>query len=407
MTFRKAFFWTHLAVGLLAGVVISSMAVSGILISYEPQIVDWAERDRREVPVPGTPRLSLDAIVANAKQASPKGRPGAVSVKSDPSAAVAVSFGKEGGNLYLDSYSGEALGKDSRTAVFLKQVENWHRWLGSREIGKPITGAACLCFFFLLLSGLYLWWPRRWTRAALRAASVPDFNLKGKARDWNWHNTAGLWAAPLLLITTSTGLIVNYKWANDLLFVLTGNEPPPKPPEEKAKGEGRSKEGKEIREGKEAKEGKEGREKPAPAPLASLDTVMARAMAQVPVWSSITLRLPQKPGAPITAAIIEPGFSRRYARSQLTLDAATAEVKKWEPYADQNLGRRLRSWVVPLHTGRAGGPLGQFLALLSASAALLLVWTGMAMAWRRFFKPKPAGSKTIPRPVGATTGTSR
>ncbi len=386
MTFRKALFWTHLIAGLAAGSVILFMALTGILMSFEPQIVAWAERDLQTVvnPASGAGRLPLDTLLSQAIGVSQRGRPSAVTLRSELGASVMVSFGKEGGSAYFNPYSGALLGWESRTHAFLHQVEDLHRWLGSRKIGKPVTGAACLLFFFLLLSGFYMWWPRRWNRVAWRSAAIPHWKLKGRARDWNWHNTVGFWAAPLLLITTTTGLIISYRWANDLLFTLTGNEAPPRPPEEKAKpmgerlprGEGRMGEG----------TGKANRDQMAVAPRASLDTLLARAEAKIPAWASINLRLPPKPGGPVTVSIIEPGFTRRTARSQLTLNAATAEEVKWEPYAEQNLGRRLRSWVVPLHTGRALGAAGQFLALLSACAAALLVYTGAAMAWRRFFK---------------------
>jgi uncharacterized iron-regulated membrane protein len=394
------------------------MAVTGMVLAYEPQIVEWAERDRRVVSPPSAdaPRLSLDELAKSAASAASGGRLSAVTVKSGPSASVSVSFGREGGSLFVNPYTGAVLGGDSRTHDFLHAVEEWHRWLGSREIGKPITGAAGLFFFFLLLSGLYLWWPRRGTRASLKTATVPSFKLKGRARDWNWHNTVGFWAAPLLLVTTSTGAIISYRWAGDLLFVLTGNEPPPRPQEGgKPAGEGRMAVQERKKESgrdhgsreKEAARGRPGREgakgnSGETSPRASLDSLFARATAQVPTWSTISLRLPRKGGDPATASILEPGFTGRYARSQLSLDAVSAAVVRWEPYAEQNLGRRLRSWVVPLHTGRAGGPVGQFLALLSAAAAALLVWTGLAMAWRRFFKPGPRPAAVAPRTIETT-----
>ena len=70
-------------------------------------------------------------------------------------------------------------------------------------------------------------------------------------------------------------------------------------------------------------------------------------------------------------------------RSQLTLNRATAEVVKWEPYSDNSAGRKLRTWLQvftparplvlrPDHR-RSGFP-----------RRLLTVWTGLAMAWRRF-----------------------
>lgn len=403
MTIRKVFFWAHLAAGLAAGGVILSMAVSGILMAYEPQLVAWAERDRRIVEVPGEAvRKPLDAILSKASEVSPKGRPSAVTIGSDPSASVVVSFGKEGGNLYLDPYTGAVLGKDSRMHDFLHFVEEWHRWLAVKDIGKPVTGAANLFFLFLVISGLYLWFPRRSTKTAFKAVAVPSLKLKGRARDWNWHNAAGFWASALVLTTTLTGAVVSYRWASDLVFVLSGNEPPPKPKEE----------GPRAGAGKERKERPQRMEQPPEggrvqsAPRVSLDTLFAKAAVKVQGWATVTLRLPQKPGGPLTAQITTPGYAEKYARSQLTFDAATAEEKKWEPFADQNLGRKLRAFVVPVHTGRVGGPLGQTLALLSASAALLLIWTGFAMAYRRFTKTKSSRWEYAPESRGAIKETA-
>ena len=64
--------------------------------------------------------------------------------------------------------------------------------------------------------------------------------------------------------------------------------------------------------------------------------------------------------------------------------AATAAVVKWEPFAGYNLGRTIRSWVRPVHTGEAGGPIGQFIAALASAGGAVLVYTGLALAWRRF-----------------------
>lgn len=368
MPFRRIFFWIHLAVGLIAGAFILSMSVTGMLLSFEPQITDWSERRVRsvETPAPDSPRIGLDAIVADARGEIPGAAPTEVKVWSDPAASVAVNMGKEKGSVFVNPYSGKITGKDSKTHVFLHKVEEWHRWLASKQVWKPVIDAVCLSFFFMVLSGLYLWWPRRWTRSVFKAASVPDFKLKGKARDWNWHNAFGLWAAPLLLVITLTGAIIGYRWAGDLVYVLTGNTPPPKPVEEKAGGMGKKGE------------------------KANLDSLFAQAQGvalggsgKVPGWTSISLRLPQKPGAPVNVFIQEPGFWRRYTRSQLTLNAVTAEIVKWEPYSGYNLGRKLRMWTVPVHTGRALGIPGQLLAGFAAFAAGLLVWTGISQGIRR------------------------
>jgi flavodoxin len=72
------------------------------------------------------------------------------------------------------------------------------------------------------------------------------------------------------------------------------------------------------------------------------------------------------------------------SRSQLTLNQSSAETVKWEPYAAASTGRKLRVWVRGLHTGEALGIIGQTIAGLASLGGCFLVWTGVAMAWRRF-----------------------
>jgi uncharacterized iron-regulated membrane protein len=86
----------------------------------------------------------------------------------------------------------------------------------------------------------------------------------------------------------------------------------------------------------------------------------------------------------VTFLIQEPVGWHPSPRSQLVLDPLMAEVVKWEPFAGQNIGRRLRAWVRPLHTGEAGGPVGQAIAFVGSAGGTVLVWTGIALAWRRF-----------------------
>lgn len=380
MSIRPVVFWLHLLVGVTAGTVIAFMSVTGVLLAFEPQITEWLERDRRiVVPPPGASRLPVETLVARAREARPDVRPSIVTLRADPTAALVVSFGRDGGALFVDPYRGTVLGGFSRVHDFLHEVIEWHRWLGSRDIARPITGAANLGFLGLVSLGVFLWWPRRWTSAALRQVTRFDASLRGRARDFNWHNVIGIWCAPVLLVITLTGVVMSYQWANDLLYRLTGSEPSPAagaegptPPTGRARGaEGR------VREERPPRPA----EGHAPA---GLDALWARAERQVPGWVLISLRVPTRPDGPVTFVIEEPTGWHPTPRSQLTLDPVTAEVVRWEPFAGHSLGRRLRSWVRPLHTGEAGGPAGQAIALVASGGGAALVWTGLALAWRRF-----------------------
>ena len=71
----------------------------------------------------------------------------------------------------------------------------------------------------------------------------------------------------------------------------------------------------------------------------------------------------------------------QFARSQLTVDAATGRVVKWEPYDESSRGQKLRGWFRFAHTGELAGLPGQLAA--GVASAALLVWTGLSLALRR------------------------
>jgi len=44
MPLRKLVFWLHLLAGLFVGIVVLVMSITGVLLTYELQIIQWAER---------------------------------------------------------------------------------------------------------------------------------------------------------------------------------------------------------------------------------------------------------------------------------------------------------------------------------------------------------------------------
>ncbi len=304
---RRIVFWLHLLTGAMAGLVILVMTVTGVLLAFEPQIVDVSERHLRTVPLPAPDarRLPLDDLVARARATRNDASPTTVVLRREPGAVVRVAFDRDD-VVGVNPFTGDVVGHRSRTHALMHTIEDWHRWLGAKDTLRSVTGAANIAFFFLALSGLYLWWPRTWTRAAVRAVTVFDARLSGRARDFNWHNTAGFWCAAVIVVLTLTGVVMSYQWANDLLYTMTGNTPPPPPGAPRADASPR-------REGERRRGG----------PSASLETLAARAEAQLPGWDRIMLRLPQRPGGPLTAFIAQEVSWGPIQRSQLTLDSAT------------------------------------------------------------------------------------
>jgi uncharacterized iron-regulated membrane protein len=370
MTLRRLFFWFHLCLGSIAGLVILIMSVTGVLLTYVRQINSWADhRFRHDPPRPGVSRLPLETLLSQLSDPQPS----ALTLRSDPASPAAVEFGRDR-LVYINPYTGNVLGEASQsTRLFFRAVEQWHRRLGapggSRDAGRAITGISNLVFLLLVCSGFYLWLPKKWTWQHARPAIWFRKGLRGKARNWSWHNTVGIWCAVPLFVITLTGVVMSFPWANALLFRMTGNEPPVQ---------------REGREGRDNQRGGHPGRAVTRSSTAGLNSLWTRAEQQVPGWKSITLRMPLPRGPAISFAIDAGDGGRPDLRSTLTLDRKTGAVVKWETFQNQNKGRQLRSWVRFSHTGEAGGIIAQTAAGLASAGGAMLAWTGLALAFRRF-----------------------
>ena len=379
MKLRKIIFWLHLAAGLIAGSVVLVMSVTGVLLAFERQLTEWADRDLQVIPpLPDAPQLSIEGLIAGLRAVEPGAMPSGLSRRSDPTAPAAINLGRER-TVFLNPYTGAILGEGSKQARgFFRSVTNIHRWLGapekSRALWRGVTGACNLSFLFLVISGFYLWWPRQGTKNGGRAIVVPRIKLRGKARYFSWHSAIGLWCAPILFLIVLSAVFMSYPWATNLLYRLTGSEPPP------------------LRATTGPRPGP-GKESPfIPKDIERLWTV---AEQRVPAWKTISVRFETSPSAPVTFSIEEGQRGRPDLRYQLSLDSQTGDVARWEPFASFTLGRQLRSWARFVHTGEAGGATGQTIAALASAGAAFLVYTGFALAWRRFRERRRRGP-TIP-----------
>lgn len=387
LPFRTLIFWLHLAAGLIAGSIVLIMSVTGVLLMYEQQMLEWAERDLRSVQPPsGAARLPVEHLLGEVLAARPGASPSSLTLQSDPAASAQVSLGREQ-MLYVDPYTGRVIGEGSKKVRgAFHAITDWHRWLGTegegRERGRAITGACNLAFLFLVVSGLYLWFPRKWTRRQVRNVTWFRSGLSGKARDFNWHNTIGFWLCVPLFFIVISAVVISYPWAGDLLLRLSGEEVQPRRSEGSGRGPGGD------------------RERREPVELGGLDQLWLQAEQRVAGWKSISLRLPSSPEAPVTFTILRGGRGRPDLRAQLSLDRASGEVVTWQPYASQSAGRKARAWMRWLHTGEVGGLLGQTLAGLASAGAAVLVWTGAALAWRRFF-PRKKENESAERALSA------
>ena len=396
MSLRRAIFWIHLVVGVTASAVILMLAVTGVILTYEAQLNRWALREYRAVPPgPDVASLGLDELIAGVAGDRRAGLVTSVTLKRDPREPAVVRL-DDGATVHVDRFTGERLGDgNTRTGRFLRSVLYWHRWFGLegeyRIVGRTFVATANLGFLFLLASGIYLWWPVTGSRAAWRHALWFRRGLGGRARDFNWHSVLGFWSAVPLAVIVFSGATISYQWAADVVHRLAGDTPPfQTSPRPWAAAEGgvpplagadlAATEG-----GAAATEGGPAATEGDPAaPWIGLQALATQAGAETPGWRTLTIDLPESVHDPVAVAVDRGNGRQPSKREDLLFDRATGELVGRAGYPTFSRGFKIRRWLRFAHTGEVYGVVGQTIAGVVSLGVAVMVWTGIAMSWRRF-----------------------
>lgn len=136
---RKGIFWLHLICGIAAGAVILIMSVTGVILTYERQILAWEDRAYFAEPAPGQAKLPVETLVASAN--SEDFTPESVVVSSDPRAPVVLRQGRSQ-SVYLNPYTGQEYAPHSPALdnFFLRSY-----WLASLVQYQWRGASECTC----------------------------------------------------------------------------------------------------------------------------------------------------------------------------------------------------------------------------------------------------------------------
>ncbi len=369
---RRIFFWAHFAMGLAAGVFVLLMSVTGVLLTYERQIVASAQNAAVQAP-PGADPLSVDAL-ADAAVSAP-GAPGnTLIVQRDPAHVATLSKGRRD-NVLLDPYTGETMeGAGEGAEAFFGRVMRIHRWLaftgGRNDVGAAINGAANLVFGALLISGVVLWWPRRWKWPLVKTQLFFRRGLtNAKARHYNWHHVLAAWSfVPLFLIIVS-GAVFSYSWANKLVYAAFGEAPG----------------------GQQQGRGRAIATAPPPAltgDVLPLDSLIDQATEGFPNWRRVSITLPTPDAATVDLSV-DWGNSTQASKKRSLTVARDGSGLIGAPVGDTSSpALKARRYLRFVHTGEIYGFIGQTLAGLASIAAMVLVYTGFSLAIRRLLRMK-------------------
>ncbi len=370
MSFKRIVFWAHLVVGVAFGLVILLMSATGVVLTYERQIISYME-SRAVVKPADAQLLSVDdlatAVLANG------GQPGnSLVLPRQDSAPATLSVSRRENHL-LNPYTGKRIDNAAEgIKSFFGTVTALHRWFAltgeNRSLGRAVTGAANLGFLFILVSGIYLWWPKKWTWRIVKLNLLFRRNLPtAKARDYNWHHVFGIWSLVPLFAVVVSGVVISYPWASNMVAAVFGPGSPA------ATGQAASEE----RQGQNRAQGE----------AVSLQAIAETLKQAEPDWQTLSVKLPNGQAARVVMTVDTGNGTQLSRQTTYTVSRVSGEVLGVSGAEDQPAGRRARVFLRFLHTGEVYGFIGQTLAGLASLASVFLFYTGFALAYRRLIQP--------------------
>ena len=371
---RILLFWTHLTTGVAAGIVVFILSVSGALLGFEQPVIALVDGAPQVAPTRDQRRLTLDTLLARAGLTATD--VASITLRADAAEPVIVrTVQRARGTLLINPYTGATIPTvgGGRARALMQDLRRWHRWLGQpngRGWGRDVTGAANLLFLFMVVTGLYLWWPRTLTRQAFRAVVVPGLRLSGKARDFNWHHVIGLWSAVPLFVIVLGGVFLSYEWPQQWVTRWSGQ----------ATGAATR---------ASATPPSDARVIPF---TGALQPLLDSALARRHDWTIATLSLPTARDGELSATVSSGNTYRPDLRSMLSFDPSTGAITSSRDSRELPRARRVRNWLRFLHTGEVFGLPGQAIATLVSLGAAVLVFTGLALSLRRFARWRARGA---------------
>lgn len=213
--FSRIVAWLHLWPSIVAGVILVVVSLSGTIIVYCDEIMDWSAGEARFVNVPeDQKRVSSDVLKANFSKKNPGYDISEFVFFKDPKRSVRIrAFNPKGPKLamvYANPYTGEILKKDE-TLQFFFVMAHFHASFLAGKMGGWIVALATIVFVISTITGLILWWPKKWNKTTRQASFTIKWKARFKRFNYDLHNVYGFYSLIVCFMLGTTGLIIFFE----------------------------------------------------------------------------------------------------------------------------------------------------------------------------------------------------
>jgi uncharacterized iron-regulated membrane protein len=343
---RRLILTVHLWVGLLAGVFILILGITGSIMAFETELDRLLHPHLSYVKASG----NVVSLVAIGETVSKQfgGQPVVAYLPSEsPDLSWQVIL--PSGIVCVNQYTGEVLGTRVRGQTIVGLARDLHVRLAAGDVGRTIMKWSGPAMLVSLASGLYLWWPRKQVRIRGWRSGAFWFDL---------HNAVGIFALAPLLVLAETGTVIGFE---DQAAALLGK----------------------VTDGTGASERRSAPRQPAPgAPEITPDQAVDIARAQLPGAIPYRVQMPRYGGA-YRVSLHDPRDTVAGERNLVVIDPYSGDVISSIRSGDMLSAERITAANEAIHTGEALGMPGRIVAWLASVIVPMQVLSGLLLWLRR------------------------
>jgi uncharacterized iron-regulated membrane protein len=377
ITYRALWRW-HFHAGLFCIPFVIVLALTGSIYLFKPQIDAFADRGVDSLKITGA-RASGEAQIAAAIASLPGSKLFVYEVPRERDDAVRV-------HLYSPDGTGRIVYVHPETLAILKTVPHTRRLteivrtihgeLLAGRTGSILVELAASWAIVMLITGLYLWWPRE--GRGLAGVLYPRLG-EGRRVFWrDLHAVTGIGVSAFALFLLITALPWTTVWGAGLKQVRELANPAAKQDWSQNRAE-------------EHAEHQRAVDAVAVSTPLTLDQVVAR-ITPLHLEPPVRVYLPNE-RTPYWRARAE--TQNRPLVRELELDARTGAILKNDGFDRKPALDRVIGIGIAAHEGQLFGLANQLLGLATALGLITLCVSSVIMWWRR----RPGGSLGIPAPA--------
>ncbi|WP_031528790.1 PepSY-associated TM helix domain-containing protein [Dyadobacter crusticola] len=354
--FKKIASQLHLWLGIISGLVVFVVALTGCILVFEDELEPVLYPDFHVVEAnTGERKLPLDHLESIIKYKFPEKKIQWITIEPEADRTIIFNLKtkeKEGLAAAIDPYTGRITAVRDEHEAFFSVVLRLHRYLCLEETGKAITGVACVMFLIVMITGLVLWWPNRKNQ---KQRFRVKWDAKFKRLNWDLHAVFGFYVLPFVFLIAATGLVWSYKWVNNLIYLTFDGKPPV------------------IREAPVNRSVSDIHDNGV------LEKILAETNTLLPNPGRILFTMPKTDSLSISISKADDYAAVSNIVSFLYFDKNNGNLISKRLYDNETRGMKVRRLVYPIHTGNIWGLPSKIVAFLVAFIAASLPVTGVVI----------------------------